>query len=170
MVRRSKVEKPNTNFWLFNSLILIFCVLVNEAQAAEPNRSWKLQNELDDGAGILRQLYPGLRQNIYVELAEAFKTYETLRTVRDVSAARGLPKNDFRIMMRRSEASPLDTIDEYGRVIKKRSEPRDTIEEYGRVIKKRNYWPKTYWKRQNPKDVGDLDFWMSLYLQKPFLD
>ena len=35
--------------------------------------------------------------------------------------------------------------------------PRDTIEEYGRVIKKRNYWPKTYWKRQNPKDVGDLD-------------
>merc|ERR550532_3842188 len=153
MVRRSKVEKPNTNFWLFNSLILIFCVLVNEAQAAEPNRSWKLQNELDDGAGILRQLYPGLRQNIYVELAEAFKTYETLRRIRDVSAARGLPKNDFRIMMRRSEASPLDTIDEYGR-----------------VIKKRNYWPKTYWKRQNPKDVGDLDFWMSLYLQKPFLD
>ena len=80
--------------------------------------------QLDDGAGILRQLYPGLRQNIYVELAEAFKTYETLRRIRDVSAARGLPKNDFRIMMRRSEASPLDTIDEYGRVIKKRSEPR----------------------------------------------
>ena len=57
----------------------------------------------------------------------------------------------------------------------------DTIEEYGRVIKKRNYWPKTYWKRQNPKDVGDLDlpgswrimwmekiwiFWMTLNLQK----
>jgi len=162
MVRRSKLEKPNTHFWLFNSLILIFYFLANEAHAVEPNRSLKLQNELDDGAGILRQLYPGLRQNIYVELAEAFKTYETLRRIRDVSAARGLPKNDFRIMMRRSEASPLDTIDEYGRVIKKRSEPRpmDTIEEYGRVIKKRDYRdyrPKTYWKRQNPKDVGDLD-------------
>ena len=80
--------------------------------------------QLDDGAGILRKLYPGLRQNIYVELAEAFKTYETLRRIRDVSAARGLPKNEFRIMMRRSEASPLDTMNEYGRVIKKRSEPR----------------------------------------------
>jgi len=158
MVRRSKLEKPNTHFWLFNSLLLIFYVFANEAQAATgPNRSLKLQNELDDGAGILRQLYPGFRPNIYLELAEAFKTYETLRRVRDVSATRGLPKNDFRIMMRRSEASPLDTIDEYGRVIKKRSEPRDTIEEYGRVIKKRDYWPKTYWKRQNPKDVGDLD-------------
>merc|ERR1719350_1617326 len=140
MVRRSKIEKPNTHFWLFHSLILTFCILVNEAHAVEPNKSLKLQNELDDGAGVLRQLYPGLRQNIYVELAEAFKTYETLRRIRDVSAARGLPKNDFRIMMRRSEPRPMDT-----------------IEEYGRVIKKRNYWPKTYWKRQNPKDVGDLD-------------
>ena len=46
MVRRSKLEKPNTHFWLFNSLILIFYFLANEAHAAEPNRSLKLQNEV----------------------------------------------------------------------------------------------------------------------------
>ena len=47
MVRRSKLEKPNTHFWLFNSLILIFYFFANEAQAATgPNRSLKLQNEV----------------------------------------------------------------------------------------------------------------------------
>ena len=46
MVRRSKIEKPNTHFWLFNSLILTFGILVNEAHAVEPNKSLKLQNEV----------------------------------------------------------------------------------------------------------------------------
>merc|ERR1712051_432021 len=47
MVRRSKLEKPNTHFWLFNSLILIFYFFANEAHAATgPNRSLKLQNEV----------------------------------------------------------------------------------------------------------------------------
>ena len=46
MARRSKIEKPNTHFWLFNSLILTFGILVNEAHAVEPNKSLKLQNEV----------------------------------------------------------------------------------------------------------------------------
>jgi len=147
MCRRSKA---NTFSWLIFSLVLIFYIYKNGADAFKMKQARLQEDRTEVATTLLKTLYPGLNSRIYPALVEAFETFELLRQNESKS-----PRPKYSIGLEKRSVMKQDS----NKARRSDLVNSDTMQEYGRVIKKRDWL--TEWKRQaasKPNDVvEDLD-------------
>jgi len=148
MWRRSTLNEFSR---LIFSCILIFYIYKNGAEAFKTKETLLQEDRSnEETTELLKALYPGLNIKIYPALAEVFENFESLRQNEPK-----LPRPYFSTGLKRRSVMKQNANKN------RRSDlvNADTMQEYGRVIKKRFDW-LSEWKRQaasRPDDVEDLN-------------